>query len=161
MRRKQFHSKRFDRAMTHTFKWEGGYVNDPHDPGGETKYGISKRSNPEIDIPSLTKKDAKEIYYKKYWFPFRFDELSSETLAIKVFDVGVNVGTKKAIKWLQKCVGATVDGIIGPETIRLTNQAPQAQVLEDFLSMAEDYYRALKSFSVFGRGWLNRLEDLP
>jgi lysozyme family protein len=91
--------KNFIPALAFVFRWEGGYVDDPRDPGGETKYGISKRSYPDVDIKNLTREKAAEIYKRDYWakvggdsLPFPFDVLA--------FDSAVNCGPGRALKWL-------------------------------------------------------------
>ena len=84
-------SKTFEDALKFVLKWEGGYSNDPNDPGGETKFGISKRSYPNLDIKNLTLKQAKEIYFQNYWLKAGCDKLTSP-LDIIVFDTAVNMG---------------------------------------------------------------------
>ena len=95
---------------------EGGYVDDPDDPGGETNFGISKRSYPDLDIKNLTKEKAIEIYKKDYWFPSKAQTLPQD-LRYHYFDMVVNAGQKSAVKALQMACGAVVDGRIGSETI--------------------------------------------
>src|SRR2546430_2773024 len=94
----------FDEAVKITLTWEGGYVNDPLDSGGETKFGISKRNHPSIDIESLTPDDAKHIYKTEYW-PTLYDKITSQALGAKLFDMGVNQGVGTAVKiWRQEPV---------------------------------------------------------
>jgi lysozyme family protein len=109
----------FLRALAFTLEWEGGYVRDPDDPGGETKYGISRRAYPDLDIASLTQERAAEIYRDDYWDAMNLDEVAeiSEELAIVLFDTAVNVGGHRAAEWLQEAVQAEQDGIVGPETL--------------------------------------------
>lgn len=102
-------------------KHEGGYVNDPDDPGGETNMGISKRAYPDLDIKSLTKADVTQIYYEDYWKRSKADKLP-ETLQGIYFDMVVNMGLKRAVIVLQQAIngkgdGISVDGKIGPQTI--------------------------------------------
>ena len=79
----------FERAIDKTLAWEGGYVNDPKDPGGETKYGISKRAHPDVDIKNLSREKACAIYKKHYWDPVLADNIESQTKAEKIFDISI------------------------------------------------------------------------
>lgn len=111
----------FDKAVEVILKHEGGYVNDPVDPGGETNMGISKKAYPYLNIKELTKKDAKDIYFKDYWLKAKCSKLPEE-LRMIYFDMVVNMGKSRAVKILQgaitaKGVKTTVDGGIGPQTI--------------------------------------------
>lgn len=91
----------FERALKFTLKWEGGYVNDPADPGGETKWGISKRAHPDVDIKNLTEEQAASIYKEEYWDPCNLEGVS-DTLAIATFDSAVNCGVSRAKRWLEE-----------------------------------------------------------
>ena len=106
----------FQRAISFTLRWEGGYVNDPADPGGETNFGISKRSYPDLDIASLTEEQAREIYRRDYWDKVCGSDLPALT-AIVVFDWAVHSGPALASRALQRSVGANPDGVIGPRTL--------------------------------------------
>ena len=100
---------------------EGGYVNDPTDLGGETKYGITKRFYPDLDIKNLTKDEAKAIYKKDYWDRNRVEELPDDIRYI-FFDMCINQGRKTAVKVLQRAANSInskkidVDGGMGPAT---------------------------------------------
>jgi len=109
-----------------TLDHEGGYVNDPTDPGGETNYGISKRAYPKIDIKALTKHEAVKIYYKDYWVKYRVGDLPSNIRHI-IFDGCVNMGASRIMRILQKVVNVKggslkVDGRIGKNTIAQTRK---------------------------------------
>lgn len=148
--------KPFDKAMEHVFKWEGGYVNDPRDPGGETKYGISKRAYPVLDIASLTKEDAKSIYKRDYWDKVRGDNLP-EPIAIFVFDTAVNQGVFYASTMLQNAVGALPDGIIGLKTLDAVKRQNIVLTLGKMSLDRSKRYIENKNFTVYGRGWLRRM----
>ena len=112
----------FEEIIEQVLEHEGGYVNDPDDPGGETKYGIAKKFNPDVDIKNLTKEGAKEIYYEKYWKPSKADKLPDRLKHI-YFDMVVNMGKSRAVKVLQaaicgKGMKIAIDGGIGPQTIQ-------------------------------------------
>ena len=112
---------KFDISFKHLMKHEGGYVNDPKDPGGETKYGISKRSYPKVDIKNLTIDDAKDIYYNDYWLGNKVNTIV-ESLQSIYFDMSVNMGRRRAVKILQAAANnknsnkIDVDGGLGPMT---------------------------------------------
>lgn len=148
----------FDTAMNRLFAHEGGYVNHPKDPGGETKYGISKRAYPSVNIRALTKDDAKAIYRRDYWKAVKGDELPP-ALAFQVFDAAVNHGTAWASRALQRVVGAEADGKIGPKTLQAVRSKPEADVIDLFNGYRELYYKSLPTFDTFGKGWLARLEE--
>src|SRR5574343_142624 len=95
---------RFYDSLKFTLSWEGDYVNDPDDPGGETKWGISKRFHPDEDIPNLTADRAAEIYYDEYWVPSGASELPLPLCAL-VFDTAVLLGVSRATRWLSECGG--------------------------------------------------------
>ena len=136
---------------------EGGYVNNPHDKGGVTKYGISKKAYPNEDIENLTLDRAKEIYYRDYWTRCKCDNLP-DSLSIAVFDFAVNSGIKTAIKKLQIALGITADGIIGNQTVGACNRLPVKRVLDDYMDLRLDYLMSLKSWKHFGNGWGKRVE---
>src|SRR3990167_8850899 len=94
----------FDLAWKFTKQWEGGYVNDKADPGGETKFGISKRAHPEVDIKALTEEAAKAIYTTSYWEPVGGHHLSIRD-AVCAFDCAVNCGLARTAIWLDGCEG--------------------------------------------------------
>jgi hypothetical protein len=110
----------FSRAVNRLLAEEGGYVDNPDDPGGETKFGISRRNYPELDLKNLTREEAVRIYYADWWLCYGFDRLP-DMISEKTFDLAVNIGGGHAIKCLQRAIracGYTVaeDGIIGPMT---------------------------------------------
>lgn len=113
-------------AIQLVLKHEGGYVNDPVDPGGETNFGISKRSYPNEDIKNMTPERATEIYQRDYW---RFDAIQNQRLANCVMDSAVNQGLGAAIRMLQRAAGVQpADGKWGPQTSAACNNA----TLEEF-----------------------------
>lgn len=153
-------SPRFLNFMPFIFQWEGGYDNDPDDPGGETKYGIDKRSHPNEDIKNLTKQRAGEIYWQEYWLKARCEELPPNVGEV-VMNIAVNAGHGRAGKWLQQAVGATPDGIIGKNTIAAAN-AFQGNLARVLVARTDEHYRSIARgrLAKFLRGWLNRNNDL-
>lgn len=148
-------SSLFDRAIEIVLEIEGGYVNHPDDPGGETKYGISRRAYPHENIRELTLEQAAALYRRDYWDRCRCGELPWP-LALCVFDSAVNQGVVKAITLLQKAVNVKQDGVIGPVTLLKARQAGQ-DVSALFMAERALHYASLPTFSTFGRGWMRRL----
>lgn len=118
----------FDPAITLVLKHEGGYVNDPHDPGGETNYGIAKRSHPDVDIRNLTVDQAKDIYHDQYWSPIQGDDINDQAVANNLLDAAVNTGVRTASKQIQKLAGAKEDGRIGPKSLKAINKTPDLNI---------------------------------
>ena len=145
---------------------EGGYVNHPKDPGGETNLGVTKRVYEEWggtkDMRDLTVEDVAPIYEKNYWGRVKGDELPNG-LDLCVFDFCVNAGTGRAAKYLQSMVGATRDGAIGPNTLRQVDEWVAMRGEEDLVVAYSDarrrYYKKLRTFDTFGRGWLRRVDE--
>jgi lysozyme family protein len=135
---------------------EGGYVNDPNDAGGETKYGISKRSYPQVDIANLTVGQATAIYLRDFW---KYDDVHDQALATKIFDMSVNMG-RTAIRILQKLLNLPVDGIWGPTTCGHLNAAEPVSLLARYKEELSPYYLLLvhtnPNEEKFLKGWLER-----
>ena len=141
-----------DRVLSH----EGGYVNHPNDPGGETKYGISKRSYPHIDIPTLMRAQAVEIYRRDFWQRVSGDQLPG-ALAFQALDAAVNHGIGTAVRWIQRAAGVADDGVIGPVTLAAVARASPADLVLLFNAERLDFYSKLSTFDSFGRGWSRRV----
>jgi lysozyme family protein len=142
---------------------EGGYVNHPSDPGGETKYGISKRAYPEIDIVSLTEEDAGEIYFKDYWSKIKGDDLPP-AVACVVMDYSVNSGISRASKALQRACGNEAgDGIIGPHTLAsvwtTVKEKGEEYVVNEVTRIRQEFIRGLSIYETFGKGWERRIDE--
>lgn len=149
---------RFMDAMTVLLDFEGGYVNDPRDPGGETKYGISKRAYPNEDIVNLTMERACELYKRDYWDLIKADQLPSKA-RFAVFDAAVNSGVAQAVKWLQRAAGAQVDGVLGPRTLQKVAEVDPLSLAVQFLAIRLEFMTELKTFQTYGRGWTKRIVD--
>lgn len=151
----------YDKAVELILKHEGGYVNHPNDPGGETNMGISKRAYPNEDIKGMTKSRAKEIYKRDYWDKVRGDDLPPP-VALICFDNAVMSGPRRATRFLQKACGTTRDGILGPMTlaaVRADYSISEEQFLDELSGIRLDFYKRLKHFDTFGRGWTNRVNN--
>jgi len=154
----------FEEAINFVLEMEGDYTNDPNDPGGETKYGISKKSYPSLDIKNLTRQDAIEIYRRDFWNSCRCDDLA-RPWAILVFDSAVNQGVRVATRIMQIALGVSVDGIIGPKTIQASH-ASQQDARKVRLALAERlsaYARLMaekQGLLVFAKNWAFRVLSL-
>lgn len=150
----------FDEAFEIIVGHEGGYSNNPADPGGETKYGISKRAYPHEDIANLTLERSKELYRRDYWEKTSC-HLMDPGLALIVFDAAINNGPGQAARWLQSALGVTVDGAIGPATRAALQKANAEEVLTSVHAARVHFMAGLPTWSKFGRGWSKRLAQLP
>jgi len=146
----------FDKAFNAIVGVEGGYVNDPKDPGGETKYGISKRSYPNEDIKNLTPERAKELYRRDFWTAIHGDELTWP-LALFLFDAAVNHGPETAVTVLQKSLGVKQDGSMGPRTVKAAVAGDAKEKCAMFMADRALRYTGTRNFDIYGRGWLARL----
>lgn len=155
----------FDSAIRLVLEHEGGYVNDPDDPGGETNYGISKRSYPEVDIKNLTQAQAIDIYRRDFW-DTQWNMIVSQELSTALLDASVNMGRMAAVKLLQKAVNKAycrdlliVDGVFGNKTLGAVNEA-QEEVLREFRASRSLFYIDLAwnqpTMKKFLPGWIRR-----
>lgn len=144
----------FDAAFTIVVGLEGGYSNDLSDPGGETHYGISKRSYPNLDIKNLTLDQAKAIYLKDYWNKYQCGQLPWPT-SLYLFDGVVNQGST-AVILLQQALDVVVDGIIGTKTIQAAKSATDWHNAK-FMALRAQRYTQTSNYAKYGLGWLTRL----
>ena len=156
----------YDKCLKTILHHEGGYVNHPKDPGGETNLGVTKRVYQEHggtkDMKDLLVEDVAPIYKKGYWDRMKGDDLPGG-LDLCVFDFGVNAGPNRAAKFLQKMIGTTVDGGIGPNTLakveEYIRENGEHESVEKYQSMRQKYYERLPTFATFGKGWTRRVEE--
>ena len=146
----------FDKAFERVIGHEGGYVNDPRDAGGETKYGISKRAYPNLDIKNLTLDNAKAIYLADYWNRCHIDELP-DCVRFDMFDMAVNSGIQGSIKCMQRALGVTADGIWGRNTSAAASTASPELLDKKFSGYRLMYLSDLATFPTYGRGWVRRV----
>ena len=160
----------FDLALQFTLKWEGGYVDDPADPGGATRYGITekvaRRHGYKGSMKALPLEVAERIYREDYWDAVKLDEVAETRplFAITIFDAAVNHGPLMAKKLAQKAAGAMADGIWGPLTKKAFRERTD-QVLVDMMCFyRRQYYREIvlnkPAMGKFIKGWNNRVDDL-
>ncbi len=146
----------FDQFIERVLAHEGGYVNDPKDPGGETQWGISKRSYPSLNIRALTRKEAIEIYRRDFWQRIQGDRLPPE-FSFQGLDAAVNHGIGNSVRWLQRAAGVADDGVFGPRTLAAVAAADPADLVLVFNAERLDFYAKLSTFTQFGRGWTRRV----
>jgi len=146
----------FDQAFEQLIGHEGGYVNDARDPGGETNWGVSKRSYPAVDIKALTMDGAKVIYRRDFWVKCRADELPSE-VRFDLFDGAVNSGVGQSVKWLQLAIGTTPDGSLGPLSLAALAELSPPAVAARYNGHRLMFMTNLKTWSAFSAGWARRI----
>ena len=161
----------WDAAFEMLIKSEGGYVNDPHDNGGETNLGVTKaawaehlgRPVADGEMKALTKDVVKPFYKRQYWDKCKCDELPSG-VDYAVFDFAVNAGAGQSAKLLQRALGVTDDGIIGVGTLRMVSKVDGTKLLEAFGDSKERFYKSIvekhPEQGKFLKGWLNRIEHV-
>ena len=156
----------YDKCLKTILHHEGGYVNHPKDPGGETNLGVTKRVYQEHggtkDMKNLLVEDVAPIYKKGYWDKIKGDDLPGG-LDLCVFDFGVNAGPGRAAKFLQQMIGTTVDGGIGPNTLakveEYVRENGEHETVKKYQEMRQKYYEQLSTFATFGKGWTRRVEE--
>lgn len=147
----------FEKAVEIVLEKEGLLSDDPRDNGGLTKYGISQKAYPGLDIRGLTRADAIEIYRRDYWRAVRGDDLAW-AFALPLFDCAVNQGQGTAVALFQHALGVKVDGAFGPATLGAAQkvQATPDDVLSRFMAARIVRYAALSDWHVYGNGWAAR-----
>ena len=148
----------FDAAFERLIGHEGGYVNDARDPGGETKYGISKRAYPGVDIKGLTLDQAKRIYYRDYWIRAGCERVP-EPMRFDLFDTAVNSGIGRAVRLLQLAAKVKDDGDLGPVTLRAIEVSDPQGLQARFNGHRLDFLNNLPEWPAFGRGWAQRIAE--
>lgn len=144
------------------------------DDGGMTRWGISKRAYPSLDIARLSLRDAEAIYRRDYWTPLNCDAINDQNVATKVLDMGVNMGIAVAARLLQRAVNScwaspipplplAVDGAVGPLTLKAVNETAPADVIAQLRSLSADHYRAIVAldpmkYGRYWKGWLARAQ---
>lgn len=147
-----------DQSLKHLLGNEGGYSDNPADPGGKTMYGITERvarahgyagEMRDLPLPAAT-----AIYRVDYWAPIKADQLP-DALRFHVFDAAVNSGPAQAVKWLQQAAGVTVDGVIGPKTLAAAANVTPGK----YSGIRLRFMTGLITWSTFGKGWARRIAD--
>jgi lysozyme family protein len=159
----------FETCLALMLAHEGGFVNHPQDPGGMTNLGVTKRVweewvGHEVDekqMRALTPEIVAPLYKRKYWDAVRADDLV-DGVDYCVFDVAVNSGPGRAVKFLQSCVGVTADGGFGPRTLAAVKEAEKdpARLIEMYCARRLEFLQSLKTFETFGKGWSRRVQEV-
>jgi lysozyme family protein len=158
-------TKNFRDCLELVLKHEGGYVDHPKDPGGRTNLGVTQRVWEEWIGHPATEKDMRELtpaivapmYEMRYWRTSYCEKLP-RGLDLLVFSMAVNAGAGRSVKLLQDAIGVVADGVIGPNTMARINEANVETLIDKFSEARTDYYKGLKLFPVFGRGWVARTD---
>ena len=157
----------FERCLALVLKSEGGYVDNPKDPGGMTNLGVTKdtweayvgRTVDEAEMRGLTPDDVAPLYKRNYWDRDKCDQLPAGIDYI-VFDCGVNSGTSEPIKLIQRALNLPVDGVIGPNTLAAIQQRDLEELLEQFSEEHLQYLQSLKVWSTFANGFQRRIKEV-
>jgi lysozyme family protein len=157
----------FDKAITELLISEGGFVNNAKDPGGMTNLGVTKtvwegwtgHDATETTMRNLSTSDVTPLYRKKYWDAVQGDNLPSG-LDYCVFDTAVNSGAGRSIKLLQRSIGVTEDGAIGPNTLAAILVADVGPLIDKYCAARQDFLQSLATFDTFGKGWTRRVSEV-
>lgn len=151
----------FETAVEHILRFEGDdkITEDPRDPGGVTKFGISQRSYPSLNIRSLNRAGAIALYRRDFWDRIFVSKLPEE-IRLVVFDAAVNQGPATAIKMLQACVDVPQDGLVGPKTIAACELVSPIDLICRICHLRLDRYLKNSNFGIYGRGWVFRVVDI-
>jgi lysozyme family protein len=152
----------FDEAFDALLKHEGGFSDHAADPGGKTRFGVTeavaRREGYRGDMRDYPLDEAKRVYQKLYWNALRLDDLRSE-FRFDLFDAGVNSGVAQTVRWMQRIVGVTVDGLLGPRTLSAVNNSDAAKFLAKFNGQRLLFMTSLSTWPSFGRGWARRIAE--
>ena len=158
----------FDEVFARLIGHEGGFSDDPKDPGNwtggrpgvgkllGTKYGIAANTCPDLDIKALTLEQAKAIYRRDWWDKIHADQLPG-AVAFQLLDFAVNAGITRAVISLQRAVGVADDGKLGPRTLAAVNAMPVPDVLARFNAERLEFYASLSTWPTYGKGWARRV----
>lgn len=152
----------FDEAFDRLLGFEGGYSNNPADPGGETMWGVTRKvalqEGYEGDMHVLPRDTAKAIYRKRYWDALRCDRMP-DSLRYTLFDAAVNSGVGQAIKWLQRAMDVGEDGVLGPLTLDAAQRGNGLRLALKLNAVRLDFMTSLPTWGQFGRGWARRIAE--
>lgn len=158
----------FERALSMTLRYEGGYVNHPRDPGGATMKGVTqkvydrwrdKHGKEPRDVRQITDAELRDIYKLQYWDAVYGDRLPAG-LDAAVFDFAVNSGPTRAVQELQRVLGLRTDGAMGAVTLDACAKRDPVDLIEDYCEARLAFVKKLSTFSTFGKGWTRRIRDV-
>ena len=156
----------FDKSLALILKHEGLYIDHPQDPGGATMKGITLATFTEFkgramskeELRAISDADVRAIYKSRYWDAVRADELKPG-VDLLAFDMAVNKGVGRAAKLMQRGAGVTEDGALGPKSMAAINALDAADIIAKVSEARRDFYKSLKTFPTFGKGWLRRVDE--
>ena len=157
----------WDNCFNMVLQHEGGYVNDPRDPGGRTNLGVTQRaweaywnrSSSEEEMRRLTPNIVKPFYKAMYWDKIKGDQLPAG-VDYAAYDLAVNSGTGRAAKYLQQIAGVIADGVIGPKSLEAIKACDPEQTVQALCDMRLDFLKRLPTFETFGKGWSRRVAEV-
>jgi len=158
----------YQSSLNHVLQSEGGWSDNPADPGGATMKGVTLavyqawKSNPHIskeDLRNISDQEVADIYKQNYWDKVKGDDLPSG-VDYAVFDASVNMGVGRASKLIQTAVGVPADGVIGNQTVQAIKSANPTELIDKFSAEKDAFYKSLPTFGTFGKGWLNRVAQV-
>lgn len=157
----------FEKALASVLHHEGGFVNNPKDPGGVTNLGCTQRvweeyvGHPvtEQAMRDLKPEDVAPLYKKKYWDKVAGDDLPAG-VDYCVFDTAINSGPGRAVKMLQACVGVEVDGALGPTSLKAVNAFGATNLISDYCQRRLSFLTELAAWETFGKGWTRRVNEV-
>ena len=167
----------FQKILAKTLIWEGGFVDNPLDPGGRTNKGITQREYdsyrkrkvlPFNDVKNISDDEVTDIYYTDYYFPTQANLMTDIKVSWKVFDIGVNTGISRSIKYIQTIIGVVVDGQFGPNSLAVLKKYQQNSnwantMMSLLVKMQVQHYNDIVTLHpnevVFLKGWLRRVND--
>lgn len=161
--------------IPHILKWEGGFVDDPDDPGGATNMGITMRTyqlycrrkgypSPSVErLKAIDLDTFRDILKSMYWDTCKADDIQSQSVANLIVDWGWNSGTHTAVKRVQRLLGVKTDGVVGPITLAAINSRSPlplfGQIKTDRMSYIEEICASRPANNKYKRGWYNRIKD--
>ena len=157
----------FEQSIAALLSHEGGFVNHPKDPGGMTNLGVTKtvwegwtgHDTTEASMRNLSTSDVTPLYRKKYWDAVQGDALPSG-VDYCVFDTAVNSGAGRAIKLLQRAVGVTQDGLLGPNSLAAILVSDVGSLIDKYCDVRNEFLQSLSTFDTFGKGWTRRISEV-
>lgn len=163
---------KFSKVIPHIFEFEGGFVDHPDDPGGATNMGITivTLRNLDMDLDNdgdidtddvlkVNRQVAEDIYRKQYWDVVEADKWHV-SIGMVLMDGAVNSGPRASVRWAQKAMGITADGILGPQTRNALSRANPVAFVNAAVEERLKSVRQFRNYDVFGRGWENRIRKL-
>lgn len=156
----------FGRLLVWLLLHEGGYVNHPRDPGGATNRGVTQRvynawrrlqGLPSRSVRYITQAEVEQIYREQYWAKIWGDRIADPGVAYAMLDFGVNSGVARSVKFVQRIVGVSQDGIMGAVTLDAVNRHPPLDLIAQLCANRMTFLRGLKHWGDFGRGWARRV----